>query len=993
MKKFQLSAIAVALMGVFSTANADAVDIPAIPENPNITVNTPSATGTTALLKDQTGVIYAPVGASSAETPTLIYAAGGKTMTNEGTIWVVGGSDYGKRAEGMGGQYLGNTIENTVINKGTIYVLANGDTNTQIKAMGSNPGAKAVNQGEIVVDGGYGIVINSGAGAHEAINDKDGTIRVTNGGSGMYFSQSLASTSSVNMSNAGEIYAEGEGSHGVYLSGDRNNFTFHNTGLIESTDEANAITVLTGAFTISLEESSSINGKVVASPLSSTTIKAVNNEDAFTLDAAKLAALELTNSSLTLEGDQENGTAIGTLSVDKDSTLSINGDRDILVQTSLTNTGSISANHLSVDGGTFNNQGVINVQTLDLYGNATDQSEIAGQINASEKITYRGIGGNMLRRSLTATLNTPLLHIIGEKNQTGFLISDNDVLANVQKVQIESQGARTGLTFQGDITVDSEIEFSGVADSRIEINEGSDVMLTKLTSSSADGKLQINKGAQVAVDSLQVTEGTKLNLEVNGDKSGAAVFNFNEITVDKGASFNASVWSDSHPDITIAGDLNINLGEDAVVDFGARKNSDWIDTKIHIDSEKVNVNVADSDKHGTVYLSKAGTDLDKTTVTVNADGSNNTGNATEDLSKLTDVVLLTSKDDYTANQGDVTQKEAVDGAQLSVDANDIYDASQATLVVNENGESTLANVQTTANANIHGISEMAALGLHIWRNEINDMNKRLGELRDSSAQSNGVWARVYNGRAEFGGQNITNKYTAFQFGLDRQISDGVWVGGAVSYTNGDNDFSYGGGDSSLLAFTAYGSWLADNGLFLDVTGKVGRMKNTFDISMPSFTSSGDYHTNAVSVSAEAGWRFYPTEMFYVEPQVEFMYGHVDSVEYSTSTGVNVSQKAADAMIGRAGFVLGMECPQDRGNAYIRASVLHDWDGEADFAFSKDNGAMRSLTEDLGGTWYEYGIGFNLNATEKTHIYADLEASDGGEVDTDYRINVGVRYAW
>ena len=50
-------------------------------------------------------------------------------------------------------------------------------------------------------------------------------------------------------------------------------------------------------------------------------------------------------------------------------------------------------------------------------------------------------------------------------------------------------------------------------------------------------------------------------------------------------------------------------------------------------------------------------------------------------------------------------------------------------------------------------------------------------------------------------------------------------------------------------------------------------------------------------------------------------------------------------------------------------------------------------EELGGTWYEYGIGVNFNATKQTHIYADLEAASGGEVDTDYRINLGVRYAW
>ena len=225
------------------------------------------------------------------------------------------------------------------------------------------------------------------------------------------------------------------------------------------------------------------------------------------------------------------------------------------------------------------------------------------------------------------------------------------------------------------------------------------------------------------------------------------------------------------------------------------------------------------------------------------------------------------------------------------------------------------------------------------------------------------------------------------------MAHGLWLGGAVSYTDGDNDFANGGGDSSLLAFTAYGSWLLDNGFFLDVTGKVGRMKNTFDISLPGIKSSGDYHTNAFSLSAEAGWRFYPTEIMFVEPQVELMYGRVNRVEYTTSTGVNVDQDAAEALIGRAGFMLGIKCPNDRGNAYIRASVLHDWEGDAEFSFAKTGSDARKIVEELGGTWYEYGIGVNFNATKQTHIYADLEAASGGEVDTDYRINLGVRYAW
>ncbi len=124
-----------------------------------------------------------------------------------------------------------------------------------------------------------------------------------------------------------------------------------------------------------------------------------------------------------------------------------------------------------------------------------------------------------------------------------------------------------------------------------------------------------------------------------------------------------------------------------------------------------------------------------------------------------------------------------------------------------------------------------------------------------------------------------------------------------------------------------------------------------------------------------------------------MFGHVWSADYTTSTGVNVEQDGADTLIGRAGFVLGLECPNQRGNAYVRASVLHDWKGDADFTFSKGGDARRTLTEELGGTWYEYGFGANFNVTKQIHGYADVEASSGGEVETDYRVNFGVRYSW
>lgn len=36
---------------------------------------------------------------------------------------------------------------------------------------------------------------------------------------------------------------------------------------------------------------------------------------------------------------------------------------------------------------------------------------------------------------------------------------------------------------------------------------------------------------------------------------------------------------------------------------------------------------------------------------------------------------------------------------------------------------------------------------------------------------------------------------------------------------------------------------------------------------------------------------------------------------------------------------------------------------------------------------------NFNATKNLHLYADIEAADGGEVDTDYRVNLGARWSF
>ena len=85
-----------------------------------------------------------------------------------------------------------------------------------------------------------------------------------------------------------------------------------------------------------------------------------------------------------------------------------------------------------------------------------------------------------------------------------------------------------------------------------------------------------------------------------------------------------------------------------------------------------------------------------------------------------------------------------------------------------------------------------------------------------------------------------------------------------------------------------------------------------------------------------------------------------------------------------------EQPRFRLHQGVRAAWL---ERRSRLPLHKGGVASRTLTEDLGGTWYEYGIGADFNATEQLHFWAELERGDGGEVDTDYRATIGMRYAW
>lgn len=287
----------------------------------------------------------------------------------------------------------------------------------------------------------------------------------------------------------------------------------------------------------------------------------------------------------------------------------------------------------------------------------------------------------------------------------------------------------------------------------------------------------------------------------------------------------------------------------------------------------------------------------------------------------------------------------------------------------------------------------ANLPMLAWRAELNDLHKRLGDVR-LTPQKSGAWVRYNGGEMKWSDGDLENKFDMIQVGIDTAPIDNEFrFGTAFSYTKGDTTMTGGSADLDTYSLAAYGSWVAQSGLYVDVIGRMANLKSDVTaVNAAGLTAyNGKLDNVALSLSTELGWRFDVTDMLFVEPQVEATYSYVneESFKYEDRT---YRMSAQDSAIVRAGFLAGLQCPSDKGNVYVRASAVHDFLGENELKVSNGTNS-RTIENDFGGTWVEYGVGANFTIGNNTLVYADFERTSGGKIEQPWRVNLGLRYAF
>ena len=382
---------------------------------------------------------------------------------------------------------------------------------------------------------------------------------------------------------------------------------------------------------------------------------------------------------------------------------------------------------------------------------------------------------------------------------------------------------------------------------------------------------------------------------------------------------------------------------------------------------------------------------DNSHVTVQGDSAKN---LTDDASYRTEMQSLANKLQYTGNDKKlatavqinegITRPAAV--AELGTDA---FDA-QGNLVVGNTatvkhaGESSL----------VSGTKSALASTAMAWRNNTNDLQRRLGDLRLANTDQ-GVWAKYIGGKSKItDGADARMTYNGVQLGYDHKASNGWIFGGALDYSTSSNSYAVGSGDGKIGGLALYGTKQHDDGRYLDIIARGNRLSNNYKLySVGGQRVNGDYHTFGTSLSAEYGKRIKKQNGFYIDPSVEFIVGRLNGVSYDANIAgggsMHVKADGVNSAVGRLGFGIGKET--EKSNIFAKLALAHEFSGKMNTTYSAPGNPTVKTELDLKDTWLDAEIGGSWSVRPSTYLYGTFTKNFGATIDNTWRIDAGVRH--
>lgn len=304
-----------------------------------------------------------------------------------------------------------------------------------------------------------------------------------------------------------------------------------------------------------------------------------------------------------------------------------------------------------------------------------------------------------------------------------------------------------------------------------------------------------------------------------------------------------------------------------------------------------------------------------------------------------------------------------------------------------------AVVTTRESELVSGAKSALAASMIQMKADTNDLQRRLGDVRLNS-DKHGVWGKYIGGKSKITDDAYVNQtYNMAQVGYDTLRGDWT-VGGALLYGTSNNDYALGSGSGKTAGLAVYGAKQFKDGRYVDVIGKVNRLKNDFTVhNTLGTTLSGDYRNTGASLSVEYGKRIKKNNGFYIDPNAELTFSRLsgESFEARTNTGstVHIDSDAVNSVIGRIGVGIGKE--SKNSNVFLKAALAHEFSGKMNATYSMAGEPTTGSEVNLKDTWLDLELGGSWSVRPNTYVYGTFTKNFGATVDNSYRIDAGIRH--
>ena len=308
------------------------------------------------------------------------------------------------------------------------------------------------------------------------------------------------------------------------------------------------------------------------------------------------------------------------------------------------------------------------------------------------------------------------------------------------------------------------------------------------------------------------------------------------------------------------------------------------------------------------------------------------------------------------------------------------------------------------------INNAVLLGVD-WNYELDSLNKRMGEVRrelyaEGAPSGGNLWLNANAYKLNGSGDMVKGGLQGYKFDqkvygvtvggdkLLRKNDETLLAGAFLGMTSIDRTFdNQGDGNTDAINLGLYLSWIHKNGLFADLTVKYNNYKNKFNAHTGGGgDTTADYNSNALGASLEVGYYISASSGWWCEPSAQVSYVGLQSVNYTTNTGMQVAKSSANSVQSRVMVRWGKTFGA-RLDAYLKAAVADSNTKDGNIVVSYQGAQSNPGSLDINGLRTEFGMGATYALNARSQLWLDYEYAKAANYTKPWSFNAGYRLLW